>query len=252
MNTPRAPWPWPRVIAHRGGGKFAPENTLAAIRKGHALGFRAVEFDVMLAADAVPVLIHDETLERTTSGRGNVAETRAEALAALDAGSWFSPAFSGEAVPRFDAAARLCQSLGLWANVEIKPATGHDIDTGRRTATLAAAIWKDAPAMLAPLLSSFQAPALAAARAAAPHLARGLLFDAVPPDWRARLEALECVSLHCNQETLDERTTRAVRNAGYGLAVWTVNDPGIARRLFGWGVDAIFTDRLDLIGPDFA
>ena len=88
-NPANRRWPWPRVIAHRGGGQFAPENTLAALRKGHALGFRGVEFDVMLSADAVPVLIHDETLERTTSGRGNVADTAAAVLTTLDAGAWF-------------------------------------------------------------------------------------------------------------------------------------------------------------------
>ena len=63
----RAPWPWPRIIAHRGGGALAPENTLAAIRKAAEMGFGGVEFDVMLSADAVPVVIHDETLERIES-----------------------------------------------------------------------------------------------------------------------------------------------------------------------------------------
>lgn len=249
---PRPRWPWPRVIAHRGGGKLAPENTLAALRKGHALGFRGVEFDVMLAADLVPVLIHDETLERTTGGRGRVVDLSAAALAALDAGAWFGPEFRGEPVPSFAAAARLCVALGLWANVEIKPAFGQDIETGQRAALLAAEIWKGTRKSLSPLLSSFSAPALHAARDVAPQLARGLLFDAVPPDWRSRLEALGCVSLNCNQAKLEERTARDIADAGYGLAAWTVNDPEAARRLFGWGVDAVFTDRLDLIGPDFA
>ena len=247
MSTP---WPFPRIIAHRGGGRFAPENTLAAIRKGHALGFRGVEFDVMLTSDARPVLIHDETLERTTDGRGNVAETPLDVLATLDAGSWFDAAFKAEPVPAFEAAAALCASLGLWANVEIKPATGHEQETGRIAAMTALAAWNGAAPQ--PLLSSFSATALRAARSAAPALPRGLLFDAVPADWLAQLQALECVSLHCNAARLEQRTARAIRDAGYGLAVWTVNDPAMAKRLFGWGVDAIFTDRLDLIGPDFA
>ena len=254
-RDPREPhnarWPWPRVIAHRGGGQLAPENTLAAIRRGHAMGFRAVEFDVMLAADLVPVLIHDETLERTTNGRGRVVEHASAALATLDAGSWFGTAFQGEPVPTFADAARLCQSLGLWANIEIKPAAGQDIETGQRTALLAADIWKNAPGPL-PLLSSFSVPALAAARDLAPQFPRGLLVSAVPADWQSRADALGCVSLHCNQSKLDESTARAVVAAGYGLATYTVNDPAIARRLFSWGVDAVFTDRLDLVGPDFA
>src|SRR5512135_3726600 len=73
------PWPYPRILAHRGGGTLAPENTIEAIDVGRAHGYRGVEFDVMLAADAVPVLIHDPTLERTTSGRGDVAAHTARA-----------------------------------------------------------------------------------------------------------------------------------------------------------------------------
>src|SRR5207244_10430546 len=93
------PWPHPRVIAHRGGGALAPENTLAGLRLAKALGFGAVEFDVMLSADGVPVLMHDETLERTTDGRGAVAATSYAALAALAAGGRFGPKFKGEPVP---------------------------------------------------------------------------------------------------------------------------------------------------------
>ena len=243
-------WPFPRIIAHRGGGRFAPENTRAAIRKGHAMGFRGVEFDVMLASDANPVLIHDETLERTTNGSGQVAATPLDVLATLDAGSWFDASFKGEAVPSFEVAAALCISLDLWANVEIKPATGHDEETGRVAALTAIQAWADADQP--PLLSSFSTAALKAARTAAPALPRGLLFDAVPADWHRQLKALGCVSLHCNAARLDERTARAVLKAGYGLAVWTVNDVALAKRLFAWGVDAIFTDRLDLISADFA
>src|SRR4051812_20648471 len=113
MDRPR--WPFPRVIAHRGGGRFAPENTLAALRKGHELGYCAVEFDVMLSADGQPLLIHDETLERTTNGRGLVAGLDLEALEQLDAGAWFGPAWRGERLPSFRSAALLCRELGLWA-----------------------------------------------------------------------------------------------------------------------------------------
>jgi glycerophosphoryl diester phosphodiesterase len=243
------PWPYPRVIAHRGGGALAPENTLAGLRTAKALGFGAVEFDVMLAGDGVPVLMHDETLERTTNGRGAVAATPYAALAALDAGSRFGPKFRDEPVPSFAAAAKLCVELGLWANVEIKPARGQARDTGRVAAKLCADAWRANGS--APLLSSFEPEALEAARAAAPQLSRGFLSDRVPADWRAQLERHGCVSLHCDHRHLTEGQARSVRDAGFGLACYTVNDAGTARRLFGWGVDAIFTDRLDRIGPDF-
>lgn len=244
-------WPHPRVIAHRGGGKFAPENTLAAIRKGHALGFRAVEFDVMLSSDAHPVLIHDETLQRTTDGSGSVADMPLDVLASLDAGAWFDARFRGEPVPAFRAAAALCRELGLWANVEIKPASGHERETGRVAAAVAQECWRGAAPATAPLLSSFSAEALVEARAAAPQLARGMLYDAVPANWRAQLQELDCRTLHCNARKLDEQLARDIVGAGYGLACWTVNEPQLARRLFSWGVDAVFTDRLDLITPDF-
>ncbi|HEX7156357.1 MAG TPA: glycerophosphodiester phosphodiesterase family protein, partial [Burkholderiaceae bacterium] len=92
-------WPYPRVLAHRGGGSLAPENTIAAISLGAARGQSAVEFDAMLARDGVPVLIHDPTLDRTTDGRGAVGRLSAAELARLDAGSWHSAHFAGEPVP---------------------------------------------------------------------------------------------------------------------------------------------------------
>ena len=107
-------WPYPRIVAHRGGGTLAPENTLGAIRFGASRGFVAVEVDVMLAGDGVPVLIHDRTLERTTHTRGMVSATPLAALERLDAGAWFSAEWRGERIPRFEDAARLCRELGLW------------------------------------------------------------------------------------------------------------------------------------------
>lgn len=243
------PWPHPRVIAHRGGGALAPENTLAGLRRARSLGFAAVEFDVMLAGDGVPVLMHDETLERTTSGRGSVASTPSAAITRLDAGAKFDAVYAGEPVPTFAAAARLCVDLELWANVEIKPARGRARDTGLAAAKVAAAAWT-APGA-APLLSSFEPEALDAAREAAPQLERGLLVGRMPADWLRRLEAHGCVSLNCDHEHVGERDVRAVRDAGYRVLCYTVNDAETARRLFAWGVDAIFTDRLDTIGPDF-
>ncbi len=242
-----AGWRYPRVIAHRGGGAHAPENTLAAIRKGGSLGFAGVEFDVMLAADAVPVLIHDETLERTAGVAGRVSETPSSRLAALDAGSWFGPKFAGEPIPRYADAVRLCRDLDLWANVEIKPAPGFECDTGRVVAEASAALWQGASA--APLLSSFSVAALEAALDAAPQLARGLLVERVAPGWQETAERLGCVSLHCDHRYLTRELAAQVRAGGLALLCYTVNDISRGRELFAWGVDAVVTDRLD---PAFA
>jgi glycerophosphoryl diester phosphodiesterase len=245
-----APWPYPRIIAHRGGGALAPENTLAGFRKARTLGFSAVEFDVMLAADAIPVVIHDDTLERTTDGQGAVASKPHSALARLDAGAWFSPEFRGERIPTFEQAGRLCIELGLWANVEIKPAHGHEPETGKVVASLARELWRGAASI--PLLSSFRPAALEAARETAPQLPLGFLTDRLEPGWAGAMQRLGCVSLHCNHAHLNAALAREIKDAGYWLLAWTVDNAALARQLFSWGVDAVFTNRLDLIGPRFA
>lgn len=251
MNRATKPhWPYPRVVAHRGGGTLAPENTLGALRYGASLGFRGVEFDVMLAGDGTPLLIHDETLERTTTGKGGVAATPYAEIEKLDAGAWHSARFQGEIVPTFVAATRLCRALGLWANVEIKPAKGVEAQTGRMVGQMALDLWRDADP--APLVSSFSSDALAAARQAAPSLPRGMLVNKIPADWKGRMQDLDCIALHCNYRHLSESLAAEIHAAGYAVLCWTVNDPVEAAKLLGWGVDCIVTDRLDLIGPQFA
>jgi glycerophosphoryl diester phosphodiesterase len=243
-------WPYPCVLAHRGGGKLAPENTLGAIRFGASLGFKGVEFDVMLAGDGTPVLMHDQTLTRTSGSVGQVATTPYREIAELDVGHWRGPKWRGERIPTFEQAARLCRELGLWANVEIKPATGYERRTGEAVALAARELWRGAPE--APLLSSFSPVALAAARSAAPEIPRGLLVGRVPPQWREMLHDLECFSLHCNHRSLNLRLAQAVHVAGYALLCWTVNDRRSARKLLRWGVDCLVTDALKRIGPQFA
>jgi len=243
-------WPYPRVLAHRGGGTLAPENTLGAIRHGESLGFRGVEFDVMLAGDGTPVLIHDRTLERTTSGRGAVSATPYAALAKLDAGSWLDAHWRGERIPRFEDAAALCRRLGLWVNVEIKPAYGFERRTGEAVARMAAELWRGAERP--PVLSSFSALALGAAREAAPALPRGLLLTRLPPHWAESMRDLGCVALHANYRALRAPVVAQAHAAGWAVVAWTVNDRRAARRMLERGVDCLITDRLDRIGPEFA
>ena len=229
-------WSYPRIVAHRGGGSLAPENTLEAIRKGASLGFRGVEFDVMLAGDGTPVLIHDETTDRTTGTKGEVSRLAFSQLKKLG-------------IPSYQEAVSLCRELDLWANVEIKPARGHERATGEAAARMALELWRGAP--LQPVMSSFSIEALESARAAAPAAALGYLVDAIPPDWQATMKRLGCIALHCNHEKLDSRKARAVKDAGYGLLCWTVNREERARLLLDWGVDCLVTDALAVIGPDF-
>ncbi len=246
-------WPYPKIIAHRGGGTLAPENTLAALRCGLAYGFRAVEFDVMLSKDGIGMVLHDPELGRTVRGMGHVSDHSASELAAMDAGSWFSAQFKDETVPTFEQFIGYCKSQHIWMNVEIKPAPGFEAQTGRVVAALTRAHFANEiaagdPARL-PLLASFSADALMAARAVAPQLPRAWLAERIPVDWQVQVDALGAVALHTNHEHLTPAATQALNRAGVGLFCYTVNDPDRARDILAWGVDGFCTDRIDLIGP---
>ena len=231
---------YPCVIAHRCGGALAPENTLAGLRIAARLGCGGVEFDVMLSADGVPVLIHDETLERTTDGSGRVARKPFAALRALDAGRSHGPAFTGETIPSLEDALALCKALGLWANVEIKPSAGRDEETGRIVGGLLAERWDGNG-----VVSSFSETALAAARQGAPQFDYALLADAISADWRERLAATGCKAWHCAAGA-DPVAIAALAAAGVPVACYTVNDRERAARLAAAGAAAVFTDRPDL------
>ncbi len=258
---PAYPWPYPRIVAHRGGGTLAPENTLAALRCALQYGFSAVEFDVMCAADGVPVLMHDAQLGRTVAAVGMrsalISDYPAHELQQMDAGKWLAPQFAGEAVPLFSQAIDFCTAHQLWMNIEIKPTPGSDIATGRSVAsTLQACLKTHALAasanQLAPLFSSFSFAALEAAKQTVPEIARGLLVDRIPADWQAQLDFLDAVTLHTNHEHLSPSMARAIKQAGFGLFCYTVNDSARAREILSWGVDGFCTDQLDIIGANFS
>jgi glycerophosphoryl diester phosphodiesterase len=242
-----AAWPYPRYIAHRGAGKLAPENTLAAMRVGYAHHYRMVEFDVKLSGDGVPFLLHDDTLDRTTDGRGRADALTWAELAKLDAGSWHSAAYAGEMLPTLGAIARWSIANGVACNIEIKPCPGRERTTGAAVALDARALWRGAA--MAPLLSSFSEEALAEALAAAPELPRAMLFEHVPADWPQRLARLQCVALDTDYREIDHDLVAAVHAAGYKLLCYTPNDPAHAAELVRWGVDGIITDAVDAIRP---
>ncbi len=241
-------WPYPRLVAHRGAGKLAPENTLTSMRVGHAHGYRMVEFDVKLAGDGVAFLLHDATLDRTTSGRGRADALCWRELSRLDAGGWHSAQYAGEPLPTLAAIARFARTHGVACNIEIKPTPGRERETGAAVALDAASLWRDAD--VPPLLSSFSDAALAAARDAVPALARALLVDAPGTDWQARLAALDCVALDANHQSLTPELVRAARAAGYRVLCYTPNDPQRVRELAGWDVDGIITDAIDHVAAD--
>jgi glycerophosphoryl diester phosphodiesterase len=244
MNTN---WPYPRWIAHRGAGKLAPENTLAAFRLGAAHGYRMFECDAKLSADGVPFLMHDSTLERTTSGRGTGGDLDWSALSQLDAGSWHSRAFAGEPPASLGNIARYCLRNRFLLNIEIKPTPGIERRTGEVVAREAARLWADEA--IPPLLTSFQTEALAGACATAPQLPRGLLLDTLWDGWLDAARDLGCTALVCNHALWEASSVAQARAAGLRTLSYTVNDEEAAERLIALGIDGIITDRIDLFSP---
>jgi glycerophosphoryl diester phosphodiesterase len=240
-------WPYPRWIAHRGAGKLAPENTLAAFRVGAQYGYRMFECDAKLAADDVPFLMHDATLDRTTTGTGVGGQLPWTELAKLDAGGWHSRSFAGEPLPTLENISRFCVANGFMLNIEIKPTPGAERETGEVVAQHAARLWKDAP--VPPLLTSFKPEALEAALSAEPGLPRGLLLDTLWTGWFEKAMALDCVAIVCNYALWDSTTVARVHGAGLKCLSYTVNDEWAAQRLDALGTDGIITDRVDLFSP---
>ncbi|WP_439517725.1 glycerophosphodiester phosphodiesterase [Hydrogenophaga sp.] len=239
---------YPRWIAHRGAGKLAPENTLAAFRLGARHGYRMYECDAKLSADGVVFLLHDATLERTTNGQGVAGNLAWSDLSRLDAGGWHSRAFAGEPLATLEAVARHCQAQGHWLNIEIKPTPGMEAQTGRAVALEAARLWANDPEHT-PFLTSFQPEALQGARDAAPDLPRGLLLDTLWDGWLQAAGQLGCVALVCNHALWDAATVAQARDAGLKTLAYTVNDDWAVQRLLALGLDGIITDRLDLFAP---
>ena len=243
------PWPYPRLVAHRGGGKLAPENTLASIRVGQSLGYAMHEFDVKLSKDGVPFLLHDSTLERTTNGQGNACDLTWAELAKLDAGAWHSEPFRGERLASFEAAARLLRSKSTMANVEIKPSPGFERITGEKVAREAERLWRGAD--VPPILSSFSFEALMAAKDAAPSLARAWLTKEFSDEDWGRLGELAAASLNTDHRKVANLDIAQLHDRGYRVMLYTVNEAPAAEQLFAAGADGLFTDNLEEFATRF-
>ena len=242
------PWPFPRWIAHRGAGKLAPENTLAAFRLGAAHGYRAFECDVKLSADGQPFLLHDTTLERTTNGAGIAGEMSWSALSKLDAGAWHSRAYAGEPPPTLTAIARYVQANGFALNVEIKPTPGTERETGAAVACACTALWAGSSTPL--LFSSFRPEALQAAQQTAPQIPRALLLDTLWDGWAGVTQALGCMAVVTNHQLMDAALMAQLRASGLRGLCYTVNEVADVRRLLALGITGIITDAVDCFSPN--
>lgn len=237
----------PRIIGHRGAAKAAPENTLESIREAKRQGATWVEIDAKLTSDNKVILLHDDLLDRTTSGKGAAARTSLEQFRALDAGAWFAPSFAGIKVPTLEETVKEVLSLGLSLNVEIKPCPGREHVTAEFVMRELQRLWPKNGQGPTALISSFAYDALKVAHQLAPEFPRAVLIEDTPANWKELCEGVEAVGLNPWHKTLTPEWTRAIKAEGLAIATYTVNDPARARELFAWGVDAVFSDAPGLL-----
>jgi len=240
----------PRVIAHRGESGLAPENTLAAFSLAADNGATWVELDANISADRVPYVHHDNVVDRCTNGSGKLCDLNSDYLATLDAGAWFDKRFTDEPLPSLQAVIELLTERGMGLNLEIKPTAGLEEPT---TDAICATVAQHWPSSQPLVFSSFSEQAIRQTKLRMPDAICGYLVGAVPKDWSERMRSLACDTLHCAANHLDADTAAAIKEAGYGLLCYTVNDASMAEQLWSWGVDSVITDfPSQLIDTKFA
>ncbi len=232
----------PTIIGHRGARSNAPENTLAGLRRAHEEGARWVEFDVKLTKDNVPILLHDETLDRTSNGRGAARDLPLESIKLVDAGcpAVFGDRFKGERIPTLAEALSLMLKLDMGFNLEVKPCQGRERETTVAALSVLGALWPvRAPT---PIISSFKIASLEAARDTEPELPRGYLAERLDAGWLDAAKRLACSAIHPGHRSLTRAQVLLAKQHGYHVLVWTVNEPARAVELIGWGVDSLISD----------
>lgn len=227
------------VIAHRGSSGQAPENTLASLHLAGQQGIKWVEIDVMLSADGIPVIFHDDYLSRTTNGEGLIHKTSLEQLKLLDAGSWKGQEYQQQTIPTLLEAIEVISQYGMGLNLELKPCDGLEEETTAASIEVLKGYWpKDLPL----LLSSFNYFSLSSARELWPEIELGYNVSAIPKAWKSRLEQLGCSGLHIHQPFFDAQQVAEIKAAGYKVLAFTINNESLALDLFAQGLDAVFSD----------
>jgi glycerophosphoryl diester phosphodiesterase len=252
-KTMLTPWPYPFWFAHRGAGHLAPENTMAALKLGAHHGFSAFECDVKLSSDDIGFLMHDTTLDRTTTEHGAASDWTWDELKRLDAGSWHSPNFKEERIPSLNSVLEWAQNGGYTLNLEIKSTPGNSAHCGATIAAQVQASWDAMPDTKGPtptpLLSSYYATALAGAKQSAPRVPRALLVHHTNNGWLHTAQELGCSACVLYHELVTTALVEQVKSHGMRVLVYTVNDAREVSRLMESGVDGIITDAIDRFNP---
>lgn len=228
------------VQAHRGSSALAPENTIAAFRRAADDGAKWVELDVALNADGELIVIHDDSVERTSNGSGNLGALSTADIQALDAGSWFGAAFAGEKIPTLDEVIVALGALGLNINVEIKQHPHHQ-SLEQLTTAVAAALAKR-PAHMQIMISSFDPECLKAMHKLTPELELAMLWVRVPDDWEAKLAAIPATSIHAHYKSLCIGLLEQTSAKDIKVRAWTSNDPVELASFWHAGLTGVITD----------
>ncbi|MBI5448336.1 MAG: glycerophosphodiester phosphodiesterase [Gammaproteobacteria bacterium] len=235
-------WILPWVIGHRGACGYAPENTLASIGKAQALGLSWIEVDVMLTQDNELVIFHDESLARTTNGKGKVRDVTLAYIKSLDAGSWFGDTFSGEKVPTLDELLNYCRKLKMNVNLELKACEGDEEILVKKVLE---ALKNESQSSF--LLSSFSMKTLYLLREKACPFRLAANFEGWVEGWERIAKHIAAYSLHYPYEALTQARVDRVHAAGCCVLAYTVNTPEESARLCALGVDALFSDVGDKV-----
>lgn len=237
----------PFIFAHRGLSATAPENTLEAFHKAADHGATWIETDLDILPDGTVILMHDSTLDRTSDATGSIYDLSFEDLATVDAGAWFGEEYSGARIPTVNQMIDFMNEKGVNANLELKVHENGEEGARKLVKEVAGALDNLDPAREI-IVSSFSLPQMKMVAEEAPELTRAVLSDKseLPDNWREIAEGVGASYVHINDEGLTEQTVKMIRDGGFGVNVWTVNDVDRAKELFSWGATGVFTDHADV------
>jgi glycerophosphoryl diester phosphodiesterase len=240
MGPLRAPGEAAFIAAHRGDRATAPENTVPAFEAAVGSGSAFIEVDVQLTADGYPVLIHDPTVDRTTSGTGAVGDLTLAEIRTLDAGSWFAPQFAGVQVPLWgEFLDILVASPGVTALVELKHSwTADDIET-----LMGGIYFRGVQDRI--VFASFSSTSVGALQSTAPNIPRVLIRRVLPLDPVAVAQRYDAIAIMTRSSALTERPDAVgeMHAAGLGLLLYTLNNEERWGEALSYGVDGIVTDK---------
>ncbi len=233
----------PPIVAHRGASAYAPENTMEAFIAARDAGVKWVEGDIKLTSDGIPVLMHDETLDRTTTGSGPVSAETWERLQKLDAGRWFSPSFAGAHIASLAEVLAFCAASKLRLIMEIKPSPGRTQATVMVALIEAHKIWPEN--LPPPLISSFDKDALTVAAQLHPDWPREFLINEWSEDWIETVIQTQALAVSVNDALVTpQRLAALLSQSPVPVLVHTVNDPSRAKELLRNGIAAVYSDDI--------